>query len=74
MKKLTRYSFSVYGSVGMADEDIYGDFVRHKDVKELIERMEDLEDAMQTFVTRVEEGSIRSRKTYAQFKSLLENK
>jgi len=34
-------------------------------------RIRQLERAMQTFVARCEEGSIRSKKTYAQFKELL---
>ena len=32
----------------------------------------EMRGAMQTFVTRVEHGEIRSKRTYAQFKHLLE--
>ena len=33
--------------------------------------MREMEEAMNTFVDRCEEGSIRSRKTYQQFKAIL---
>ncbi len=47
--------------------DLVGDNL----VLTMAQRIEALEDALNTFVDRVEEGSIRSRKTYSQFKDLL---
>ncbi len=37
----------------------------------MAQRIEALEDALRNFNKRVEEGSIRSRRTYTQFKDLL---
>jgi hypothetical protein len=34
-------------------------------------RIKELENAMRTFVERVDAGEVRSKKTYAQFKELL---
>ena len=41
------------------------------DFSECFKIMREMEDAMNTFVDRCENGSIRSKKTYAQFKSIL---
>lgn len=36
------------------------------------ERIQELENAMQTFVDRCDKGEVKSKKTYSQFKKLLE--
>ncbi len=38
---------------------------------QLLERIEELEAHMETFVARCEKGEVRSRKTYAAFKEAL---
>jgi len=51
----------------------YGDYeqVNGAVVNELLNENERMREAMQTFVDRVDGGSIRSTKTYKQFKDIL---
>jgi len=43
----------------------------HSCVRRLEGKIQIMEAAMKTFVERVDNGSIRSKKTYAQFKNIL---
>ena len=52
----------------------WGQWPEGPSIHELGYKALEMEEAMTEFVRRVEEGSIRSRKTYTKFKSILEMK